>query len=789
MVLRLLLSALLLGHSPYGRAAAFDKAVFGNLGSTDLMTTKISRKHAIITTIKIGTPPQEFRCMLDTGSSDIWVPSTRCAGCNGNRHFQANASSTFMPEEVEIPGGGKHYAEVRVSYGSKDIVGFRVQDTLEFGSITVNNQSFIIVESAFLPRIREWDGICGLGWNGMSKVDKPLYERLQQQHRRAMFTMVPTGKSSSFMTVGDIPQTAIKPSTLVWAKAEVDGSLPKAVNARKPGKNFWIVSGGLAIRKANATPAKFIVDSGTSHVMLIPPKYYMSFMNSLIPRGTFEQFCGADPLKGNLVVCNCTILYITLPPLRIYLGEHEFNITIPELFRHRVPGKNGGDDVCVLQVQPNGLAGIGVWDGLLGGLLGGVLGGPPRKPFMGPPLEKPLVIVKNFTKPFNASSGPGHIAGEVVDGLLDTRENNAMKKEMGGIGGMLNNISKPPLDIVKNFTKIFNGSLGLGKGVREVMGDVLGDKEKSGKKKKKTYIGGMLNNISRPLSVINSSSFGGMMGGLLKNLSKAFSNVSEQTGISFPGMSKGLPAETETETQLTMQTMPDGSVCTTKLKVIGGKVLKNSTSCLPPQIAQTESRRLTLPGLMPLLGGMTPDPREDMWVLGGVFLERYVTILDFDNSRLGFAESARTIATFDTAHVANRAQTVHIQRPVRSKTDAQKTQFRQTAATGKVDGPVQTMIRPKQSLTKPQSHQTVGVVLVVLAFVGMGCIAVFSASYFKRAKSSKLLQRTEMPSNNFVNNANNSNSASGYKEDRHLLRSDTNSTLETVEAACLEAQE
>ncbi|CAE8625679.1 unnamed protein product [Polarella glacialis] len=93
------------------------------------------------------------------------------------------------------------------------------------------------------------------------------------------------------------------------------------------------------------------------------------------------------------------------------------------------------------------------------------------------------------------------------------------------------------------------------------------------------------------------------------------------------------------EEEEVIDTEPDGSVCTTKILKAGGKIKRKERNCVPPQ-----SRRLQLllPGFSQgfgpdFAGGQTSDA-GDMWVLGGVFLERFVTVFDFDQGRIGFGE-------------------------------------------------------------------------------------------------------------------------------------------------------
>nr|BAN20201.1 cathepsin D [Riptortus pedestris] len=122
--------------------------------------------------IALGTPPQTFQVVFDTGSSDLWVPSSKCwfsLACWNHNYFKTGKSSTFQ-------NLGK---SVSIEYGTGAMEGVVVRDSLTIGNGTTKGQTFIAATSITREpfyRIHP-DGIMGLAFPELASTEStpPLF--------------------------------------------------------------------------------------------------------------------------------------------------------------------------------------------------------------------------------------------------------------------------------------------------------------------------------------------------------------------------------------------------------------------------------------------------------------------------------------------------------------------------------------------------------------------------------------------------------------------------------------
>ncbi|KAI8025251.1 Aspartic proteinase A1 [Camellia lanceoleosa] len=127
--------------------------------------------------ISIGSPPQKFTVIFDTGSSNLWVPSSKCIfsiACLLHPKYKHTKSKSYHKI-------GKSCA---IHYGSGSVKGFLSQDNVGVGDIVVNDQVFMEAtkEGSLTFVVAKFDGILGLGFQEISVGDVvPVWYNMVEQ--------------------------------------------------------------------------------------------------------------------------------------------------------------------------------------------------------------------------------------------------------------------------------------------------------------------------------------------------------------------------------------------------------------------------------------------------------------------------------------------------------------------------------------------------------------------------------------------------------------------------------
>lgn len=124
-------------------------------------------------TISLGTPPQAFEVIFDTGSSNLWVPKVGCTHCGnpffGKKHKYDHAASATYKQD-----GG----DFDIVYGSGSVTGFFSVDAVTLAEdLVVSGQRFAEVQDAgglgLAYALGKFDGILGLAFTSISVDNTP----------------------------------------------------------------------------------------------------------------------------------------------------------------------------------------------------------------------------------------------------------------------------------------------------------------------------------------------------------------------------------------------------------------------------------------------------------------------------------------------------------------------------------------------------------------------------------------------------------------------------------------
>jgi len=258
--------------------------------------------------LSIGTPPQSFEVVFDTGSSNLWVPSKKCSllniACRLHNKYDSTLSSTYT----------KNGSAFAIQYGSGSLSGFVSSDTVTLGDVTVKDVLFAeaVKEPGIAFVAAHFDGILGFGFptiavNGIP----PFFQQAVASGavKEPVFAFY-LAKDASAPSGGELTLGGVDPAHYTGVFTYTPVTIP----------GYWqFTVDSLQVGGAPFSGAfKAIADTGTS--LLALPKADLGILIAKLP-GVKEL-----PGTGEYLIPDCTKI-AEMPSLTLTIAGKPFELT------------------------------------------------------------------------------------------------------------------------------------------------------------------------------------------------------------------------------------------------------------------------------------------------------------------------------------------------------------------------------------------------------------------------------------------------------------------------------
>ncbi|XP_068192253.1 napsin-A isoform X2 [Antennarius striatus] len=257
--------------------------------------------------ISIGTPPQDFTVLFDTGSSNLWVPSIHCSffdvACWFHHRYNSRKSSTYVQNGTQFS----------IRYGRGSLSGFISGDTVSVAGLPIPGQQFgeAVKQPGITFLAARFDGVLGMAYPSISVANiTPVFDTIMAAK------LLPQNIFSFYISRD--PQAAIGGELMLGGidPQYYTGDL-HYVNVTR--KAYWQikvngveVGSQLSLCKAGC---QFIVDTGTS--LIVGPSEEIRALHKAI---------GALPLVMGEYLINCNKIP-SLPVISFNIGGKMYNLT------------------------------------------------------------------------------------------------------------------------------------------------------------------------------------------------------------------------------------------------------------------------------------------------------------------------------------------------------------------------------------------------------------------------------------------------------------------------------
>ncbi|KAG8002726.1 Pepsin A [Nibea albiflora] len=251
--------------------------------------------------ISIGTPPQSFSVIFDTGSSNLWIPSVYCnsQACQNHRKFNPQQSSTFRWGNQALS----------IQYGTGSMTGYLGSDTVEVGGISVANQVFGLsqTEAPFMAHMAA-DGILGLAFQSIASDNVvPVFDSMinQQLVQQPLFSVYLSSKSQ-------------QGSEVLFGGTDSSHYTGQVTWIPLTSATYWqikmdsVTINGQTVACSGGCQA--IIDTGTS--LIVGPTNDINNMNSWV---------GASTNQYGEATVNCQNIQ-SMPDVTFTLNGHAFTV-------------------------------------------------------------------------------------------------------------------------------------------------------------------------------------------------------------------------------------------------------------------------------------------------------------------------------------------------------------------------------------------------------------------------------------------------------------------------------